>query len=244
MTRLIVVGDEVEGGQVAAAFIAARIEARPDAVLGIATGSTPLTTWAALAQRALDLSRVRAFALDEYLGLPAGHPQSFEAVVAREVTAPLGLDPELVRVPAANGEDPDRAAAGYERSILAAGGIDLQVLGIGRNGHLAFNEPGTPLDASTHVAVLAEDTRNDNARFFTRPDEVPVRAITQGLGTIGRARTLVLLAFGSHKAGALAAALEGPVSATLPASIIQRHPDAVVVADRAAASLLDVSVAT
>lgn len=238
MTHVVVVRDEREGGEAAAAIIADRIEARPDTVLGIATGSTPLTTWAALAERGLDLSRTRAFALDEYLGLPPGHPQSFEAVVAREVTAPLGLDPALVQVPAANGDDPDLAASQYERSIVAAGGIDVQVLGIGRNGHLAFNEPGTPLDAPTHVAVLSAATRSDNARFFGAPDEVPTRAITQGLGTIARAGTLLLLAFGSRKATALAAALEGPIGAPLPASVIRRHPDAIVIADTDAAALI------
>lgn len=238
MTRLVVVGDEQEGGETAAEIIAARIAARPDTVLGIATGSTPLTTWAALAQRGLDLSRTRAFALDEYLGLPPGHPQSFEAVVAREVTSTLGLDPDLVRVPAAHDEDPDAVAERFERSIIDAGGVDVQVLGIGRNGHLAFNEPGTPLDAPTHVAALSADTRSDNARFFDTPSEVPTHAITQGLGTISRARTLLLLAFGSRKAPALAAAVEGPVSASLPASVIRRHPDAIVIADVNAAAMI------
>jgi glucosamine-6-phosphate deaminase len=244
VTRLVVVRDEREGGEVAAAIIADRIAAHPDTVLGIATGSTPLTTWAALARHRLDLSRTRAFALDEYIGLPQGHPQSFEAVVAREVTTTLGLDPELVRVPAAHGEEPDLAAARYERCIDDAGGIDIQVLGIGRNGHLAFNEPGTRLDAATHVAVLSEETRSDNARFFGTPGEVPTRAITQGLGTIARAGTLLLLAFGARKAPALAAALDGPVSAELPASVIRRHPDAIVIADVDAAAMISKPVLT
>jgi glucosamine-6-phosphate deaminase len=210
-------------------------------VLGVATGSTPLSTWAALAERHLDLSGLTAFALDEYLGLEPGHPQSFEAVVDREITRLLGLDPRAVHVPTAAGEDPDRAAAAYEERIRQAGGIDVQVLGIGGNGHLAFNEPGSPTTSTTRVARLADQTRRDNARFFDSLDEVPTHAITQGLATILRARTLLLLAFGPRKAEALAAALEGPVTTAVPASVVQWHPDAIVIADEAAAARLSTS---
>lgn len=237
MTRLVVVADDHEGGELAAEIIADQVEANAASVLGIATGTTPLTTWAALAEHGLDLSGVDAFALDEYVGLPQGHPESFESVVHREVVVPLGLDPTRVRVPVSHGVDPHLAAAGYEQSILEAGGIDLQILGIGRNGHLAFNEPGSTLESLTRVAPLNAETREDNARFFSSVDEVPTECITQGLGTISRARTLILLAFGSHKAQALAAALEGPIGVQMPASIIRSHPDAVVIADRQAAAL-------
>jgi glucosamine-6-phosphate deaminase len=238
VTRIVVVADDQAGGEIAAGIIADRVGGRAGAVLGVATGSTPLTTWAALRRRGPDLSRVTAFALDEYLGLPLGHPQSFAAVVDREITRPLGLDPERVHVPSAKRGDPALAAARYERAIVAAGGVDVQVLGIGRNGHLAFNEPGSPLHSTTRVTRLSAETRRDNARFFSSPAEVPTEALTQGLGTIARARTLVLLAFGEHKAPALTAAIEGPVGPQLPASIIQLHPDAVVIADQAAASRL------
>jgi len=238
MRRVVVVADDQEGGEVAAEIIADRVGTRASFVLGIATGSTPLTTWGALRARALDLSGIDAFALDEYIGLPQGHPESFESVVRREVVLPLGLDPARVHVPVSHGVDPHLAAARYEQSIIDAGGIDVQVLGIGRNSHLAFNEPGSPLDSLTRVARLSAQTREDNARFFTAADLVPTECITQGLGTIARARTLVLLAFGVHKAQALAAALEGPVGPQVPASILQRHPQVVVIADRHAASLL------
>jgi glucosamine-6-phosphate deaminase len=238
VTRLVVVADEHAGGEIAAELLADRVGGRHGAVLGVATGSTPLTTWAALRRGGTDLSEVTAFALDEYLGLPPGHPQSFAAVVDREITRPLGLDPARVHVPSAGRGDPALAAARYERAIVAAGGVDVQVLGIGRNGHLAFNEPGAPLHGTTGVTRLSRETRADNARFFSSLDEVPSEALTQGLGTIARARMLVLLAFGEHKAPALAAAVDGPVGPLVPASIIQRHPDAVVIADEAAASRL------
>ena len=238
MTRVVVVEDERHGGEVAAQIVADSIRMRPRFVLGIATGSTPLSTWSALAEHRLDLSGIDAFALDEYVGLAEGHPESFDEVVRREVVSPLGLDPDRVHVPVSHGVDPHLAAARYEQSILAAGGIDVQILGIGRNGHIAFNEPGSELESLTRVTRLTAETRADNARFFPSADDVPTEAITQGVGTISRARTLVLLAFGGHKAQALAAALDGPVGAQLPASVIQRHPDAVVIADPSAASLL------
>ena len=207
----------------------------PAAVLGLATGSTPLTTWRALAARNLDLSRVRGFALDEYVGLPPGHPESYRSVITREVVEPLGLTPSLVRVPADSGPI-ETAGADYETAILEAGGIDLQVLGIGTDGHIGFNEPGSSFASLTRVKTLTEQTRRDNARFFASPEEVPMHCITQGLGTILRARHLVLLAFGAAKAAALAGAVEGPLTASLPGSAIQLHPRVTVIVDEAAAA--------
>jgi len=213
------------------------VREKADAVLGLATGSTPLTTWAALAARELDLSRVRGFALDEYVGLPAGHPESYRAVITREVVEPLGLTPSLVRVPADDGPL-ETAGQRYEEAIIAAGGVDLQVLGIGRTGHVGFNEPGSSFASLTRVKTLTEQTRRDNARFFDSPDQVPMHCVTQGLGTIMRARHLVLLAFGSAKADAVAGAVEGPLTASLPGSAIQLHPRVTVIVDEAAASSL------
>ena len=237
MAEVVIVESADAGGEIAADIIAALVASRPDAVLGLATGSTPLTTWRALAARSLDLSHVRGFALDEYVGLPAGHPESYRSVITREVVEPLGLDPSLVRVPA---EDGPLQTAGerYEELIRAAGGIDLQVLGIGTDGHIGFNEPGSSFASLTRVKTLTEQTRRDNARYFASPEEVPVHCVTQGLGTILRARHLVLLAFGSSKAAALAGAVEGPVTASLPGSAIQLHPRATVIVDEAAASRL------
>lgn len=236
--EIFIVPDAAAIGAVAAGIIAAVVRSKPDAVLGVATGGSPLPVYAALAGHRLDLSRVRAFALDEYVGLPAGHPESYGEVVRREVTERLGLDPGHVRVPAGGAEDPERAAVEYDISIRAAGGIDLQLLGIGHNGHIAFNEPGSALDSRTRVETLAARTREANARYFGSLSEVPERCITQGLGTIMEARHLLLVVHGQDKAAILAAALSGPVSAECPASVLQRHPHVTVVADESAASQL------
>jgi len=238
MAEVIIVPDERAGGRLAAYRIARLVTAKPDAVLGLATGSSPLSTWAALAAYRLDMSRVRGFALDEYIGLPDGHPQSYRTVLLRTVVEPLGMDPSLLRVPGDDGGDLAIAGERYEAAIRAAGGIDLQVLGIGRTGHIGFNEPGSSLASLTRVKTLTEQTRRDNARFFASLDEVPRHCLTQGLGTILRARKLLLLAWGEAKAEAVAGAVEGPVTAALPASVIQLHPDVTVVVDEAAASRL------
>lgn len=242
MAEVIVVENEQAAGELVAESIRSLIEAKRDAVLGLATGSTPLTVYRALgrslSERPLDVSMVRGFSLDEYVGLPPGHPESYRAVIDREVVAPLGFTPRNIRVP---GNDPAAlpdAGARYEQAIVDAGGVDLQLLGIGRTGHLGFNEPGSSFASLTRVKTLTPQTRADNARFFASPDEVPIHCITQGIGTILRARHLVLLAFGAGKAAALAAAVEGPVTSSQPGSAIQLHPHVTVVVDEAAAGRL------
>jgi glucosamine-6-phosphate deaminase len=237
MAEVVIVADAAEAGEIAAHEIEKLVVAKPDAVLGLATGSTPLTTWAALAAKKLDLSRVRGFALDEYVGLPPGHPESYRAVIDREVVTPLGLTPSLVHVPADSGPI-DTAGDDYEQAIDSAGGIDLQVLGIGRTGHIGFNEPGSSFASLTRVKSLAQQTRLDNARFFDSLDDVPAHCITQGLGTILRARHLVLLAFGEAKASVIAGAIEGPLTSSLPGSVVQLHPRVTIIVDEAAASKL------
>ena len=238
MAEVIILSSREAAGELAADRIAALVARKPDAVLGLATGSTPLPVWSALQRRGLDLSRVRGFALDEYLGLPAGHPESYRAVITREVVEPLGLDPALVRVPGDDGGSAETGGARYEHAIRDAGGIDLQILGIGRTGHIGFNEPGSSLASRTRVKTLTDATRADNARFFASLEDVPRHCLTQGLGTILEARELVLLAFGEAKAEAVAGAVEGPVSASLPASVIQLHPEVTVLLDEAAAGRL------
>jgi glucosamine-6-phosphate deaminase len=238
MAEVVIVRDADEAGEIAAEQIARLVARKPDAVLGLATGSTPLPVWKALAARSLDLGRVRGFALDEYIGLPAGHPESYRAVITREVVEPLGLDPALVRVPGDDGGPTEGAGERYEWAIAAAGGVDLQVLGIGRTGHIGFNEPGSSLASRTRVKTLTEQTRADNARFFETPDSVPRHCLTQGLGTILDARHLILLAFGEAKADAIAGAVEGPVSSSLPGSAIQLHPLVTVIVDVQAAAKL------
>ena len=237
MADVFIVPDLQAGGAVAATLIAAALSQKPDMVLGVATGSTPLPIWSALAAMSLDMSRVSAFALDEYLDLPAGHPESYAAVVHREIAVPLALNLEKVRTPDVHADVRDAPSA-YEAAIRAAGGIDVQVVGIGRNGHIGFNEPGSSLSGRTHIAKLTAQTRRDNARFFDSLDHVPTRCITQGVGTILDARRLILVASGRRKADAVAAALEGPVTASVPASAVQLHPDVVAIVDEDAASRL------
>jgi glucosamine-6-phosphate deaminase len=222
-----------------------RAARRDEPVLGLATGSSPLGLYAELARAVatgrLDLRGARGFALDEYVGLPAGHPQSYREVLLREVCGPLGLSPDRLQVPDGSGHDEDELVAGaseYERLIRVAGGVDVQILGIGANGHLGFNEPGSALSSRTRVKRLSDRTRHDNARFFDGITDVPTHCVTQGLGTVLDARRLVLVASGPGKAAAVAAALEGPLSASCPASVLQWHADATALLDEAAASML------
>jgi glucosamine-6-phosphate deaminase len=219
------------------------VRRNPRAVLGVATGSSPLGAYAALAARVgrgeVDLSRASAFALDEYVGIPPESPQSYAATIAQDVTGPLGMDPDLVHTPDGMARDLDAACASYEAAIRMAGGVDVQLLGIGANGHIGFNEPTSSFASRTRIKTLAPRTREDNARFFGGDlDAVPLHCITQGLGTILDARRLVLVAQGETKAAAVAAAVEGPLTAMVPGSALQLHQHATVLLDEAAASRL------
>lgn len=240
MAEVVIVADREAAGRLVADEIAGLVRANPQAVLGLATGSTPLPVYEALrtALADVDVSQVRGFALDEYVGIDPAHHESYRSVITREVVEPLGLTPQNINVPSGAVDGIEHAGADYEAKIDAAGGIDLQILGIGTDGHIGFNEPGSSFASRTRVKTLTEQTRSDNARFFASKDEVPMHCITQGLGTILRARHLVLLAFGEGKADAVAAAVEGAVSASLPASAIQLHEHVTVVVDEAAASKL------
>jgi glucosamine-6-phosphate deaminase len=240
MAEVVIVENKDAAGALVAEEIVSLIETRPDAVLGLATGSTPLPVYQALRSRisGVDVSRVRGFALDEYVGIDPSHPESYRSVISREVVEPLGFDPQRIHVPNGAIATIQHAGEDYEAAITEAGGVDLQILGIGTDGHIGFNEPGSSFASITRVKTLTEQTREDNARFFDSIDDVPMHCITQGLGTILRARHLVLLAFGEGKAQAVADAVEGPLSAILPGSAIQLHPHATVVVDEAAASKL------
>jgi glucosamine-6-phosphate deaminase len=233
-----VVADAVQATLTAARARGARV------VLGLATGSSPLLAYRELIRRhrdeGLSFAGVRAFLLDEYVGLPAGHPESYRQVIRRELTDAVGLDPAAVHGPDGSAPDPLAAAVRYEEQLVDAGQIAVQLLGIGANGHLGFNEPGSSLASRTRVKTLTEQTRSDNARFFGGDVEaVPRHVLTQGLGTILRAEHLVLVATGEAKAAPVAAAVEGPVSASCPASVLQLHPHVTVVLDEAAGSRLE-----
>jgi glucosamine-6-phosphate deaminase len=241
--RVCVAADVEAAAEVAATRILTLLREKPTAALGVATGSTPSPVYRALARalqsEPLDLSRARAFALDEYVGIDPRSPQSYRSVIDAEVTEPLGFDRRLVAVPDGSAADLDAAASAYEAGIDAIGGVDLQILGIGHNGHIGFNEPGSPHHSPTRVVDLAEETREANARFFDGDiDRVPRQAMTQGIGTILKARSIVLLAFGSGKAEAVARALEGPIGEASPASALRRHADVTILLDKAAASSL------
>ncbi|WP_084104986.1 glucosamine-6-phosphate deaminase [Demequina sp. NBRC 110056] len=241
MAEVLVLDTKEAGAALVADHIASLVRDNPRATLGVATGSTPLPVYQALGERraaGVDFSQASAFALDEYVGLPDGHVESYRAVIDREVTQRLGMDPERVHVPDGSQVGIESAGERYEQAMIAHGGVDIQLLGIGSTGHLGFNEPGSSFASLTRVKTLTEQTRRDNARFFASLDEVPMHCVTQGLGTILRARHLVLLAFGEGKAAAVAAAVEGPVSASMPGSAIQLHPKVTVVLDPAAASAL------
>jgi glucosamine-6-phosphate deaminase len=240
--EVVIVQNAAAGGELIADSIGALLRRKPDALLGVSTGSTPLPVYRALTAKvrsgAVDASRARIAQLDEYVGLPAGHPESYRSVVLREVVEPLGLGEGSFLGPDGSAEDILAACRAYERALAGAGGVDLQLLGIGTDGHIGFNEPCSSLASRTRIKTLTRQTREDNARFFANPDEVPHHVITQGIGTILEARHLVMLATGEGKAEAVAQAVEGPVAAVVPASALQLHPHATVVVDEAAASKL------
>lgn len=213
---------------------------RDGATLGLATGSTPVATYKELIRRhrsgEISFADCRAFLLDEYIGLPPAHEQSYHHTIRHEFTDHIDIDDRNVASPDGMAADPYAAAEAYEQAILAAGGIDVQLLGVGTNGHIGFNEPGTPLNMPTHVDTLHPQTISDNARFFDSAAAVPVHVLTQGLGTIQRAGRLILLATGEHKAAAVACLAEGPLTTMCPASVLQLHNNATVIIDEAAAS--------
>jgi glucosamine-6-phosphate deaminase len=240
--EVVIVAGPDEAGELVGGAITTLVSRKPGAVLGLATGSSPLAVYRDLARRhaaaGLSVAGVVAFLLDEYVGLPAGHPQSYRSFIARELEAHLDFASGAIRGPNVHADDLLAACDAYEAAIRAAGGVDVQLLGIGTDGHIGFNEPGSSLASRTRIKTLTDQTRKDNARFFAALDEVPRHVVTQGVGTILDARHLVLLAFGSTKAEAVQAAVEGPVMAMVPASALQLHPHATVVVDEAAASRL------
>lgn len=229
-------------GMLAADAIEALLRRKPNAVLGLATGSSPLPVYDELAARhqrdGLDFSQAHAFALDEYVGLEHGHPESYREVIRREFTSRVNIAESNVHTPDGAAEDLPAACRDYEEAIRAAGGVDLQILGVGTDGHIGFNEPGSSLASRTRIKTLIEQTRRDNARFFAGLSEVPHHVVTQGLGTILEARHVVLIATGAQKSPAVRDFVEGPVSAICPASVLQFHPHATILMDEAAASSL------
>jgi len=235
--------DDEEIRRQAAQLIASAVRKKPALTLGLATGSTMVGVYKHLVtlhtQGALDFSRVVTFNLDEYLGLSAAHPQSFHYFMRENLFAHVNIDPRNIHIP--DGTIPgdyDQYCASYEESIRKAGGIDLQLLGIGRNGHIGFNEPTSSIGSRTRLKVLSQETMDDNAKSFAPGEESPRCAITMGIGTILEARKILLLATGASKSEAIAKSIEGPITSAVSASALQLHPEVTFIVDDAAASQL------
>lgn len=237
--QVVILEDAEHVGIYGADVILKKLEEGSLKVLGVATGSSPQPVYKALRKKwGPELTQLEVFALDEYVGLPYSHPESYHSVINRDVTEPLGLDPNRVHVPDGMSDSPKDSCLAYEEAIRASGGIDLQILGIGTTGHIGFNEPTSSFSSPTRIKTLTPETRRDNARFFPSSDDVPVHCITQGLGTIMAAKSILLVAHGENKAEAVARAVEGPITSMCPASILQMHREATLVIDSAAASQL------
>lgn len=239
--KVIVVEDYQQMSEVVAQVLADTIAAKPTATLGLATGSTPVGCYKLLAdfcaQKRLSFAEVKAVNLDEYVGLSATHSQSYAYFMRRNLFDGVDIDSNNTYIPNGMAQDLDSECKRYAQ-VLDATERDVQILGLGSNGHIGFNEPNTPFDSSTHVVCLSDSTVSDNARFFDSIDEVPRKAITMGIAEIMQAKKIILLASGDNKAQAVYAAVKGEVSPNCPASVLQTHPDCTVVVDKSAAKLL------
>lgn len=240
--EIIIQSDPQAGDAVAARMIAGLIRRKPNAVLGLATGSTPLGLYKELIrlhqEEGLDFSQVTTFNLDEYIGLAPDHPQSYHRFMFENLFNHINMAPERIHIPDGMTADVPAFCAAYEQAIHEAGGIDLQVLGIGTDGHVGFNEPSSSLASRTRIKTLTQQTLADNARHFPDPSAQPHHVITMGIGTIMESRQVVMLAFGENKAEAVAQSVEGPVCAMMPASVLQFHPQAHVILDDASSASL------
>ncbi len=240
--RVIECTTQDEAADLVATEILTALRGKPDLVLGLATGSTPIGVYERLVRahrdQGADFSRVVTFNLDEYIGLGPDHPQSYRAFMARHLFDGISIPRSQVHFPPVEGRDLTAACAEYEAAIVAAGGIDIQVLGIGSNGHIGFNEPTSSLASRTRVKTLTDKTLADNARFYGPGETQPQLATTMGIGTILAARRVLLQSFGQKKAQAVHAAIEGPISSFWPASALQLHPDVTFFLDADSASLL------
>jgi len=240
--EIIVQPDSQQASWLAARLVRKIILEKNRPVLGLATGNTPLQLYKYLVkmhrEEGLDFSRVITFNLDEYVGLSPDHPASFHHFMWANLFSQINIKPENVHIPDGLAPDIPACCEKYEQEIKAAGGIDLQILGLGTNGHIGFNEPSSSLSSRTRIKTLTNQTRKNNAVFFGGEENVPFHAITMGIGTILDARTCLLMAFGKKKARAIALAVEGPLTAMVPASALQLHPRAILLLDREAASEL------
>ena len=231
-----------EMSRIAANVLSAQVTMKPDCVLGLATGSTPIGTYKVLIERCangdLDFSQVKSINLDEYVGLSGEHDQSYRYFMNHNLFDHINIDKANTNVPNGLAEDVDAECQRYNDVINTLGPIDIQVLGMGHNGHIGFNEPDDHFPLETHKVDLAQSTIDANARFFASADEVPRQALTMGIKTIMQAKKVLVVVSGKDKAEIVKKAFTGPVTPQVPASILQMHPDVILVADEAAASLL------
>lgn len=244
--EIIIQENGLAASKAAARVVARLVREKPNAVIGLATGSTPLKLYTELIrlhkEEGLDFSQVTTFNLDEYIGLPADHEQSYRRFMNENLFEQINIKRGNTQVPDGMAEDVPAACSAYEQAILDAGGIDLQVLGIGSDGHVGFNEPTSSFASRTRIKTLTQQTVADNARFFFGDEsKVPRHCITMGIGTIMDARMNIMLAFGVSKAEAIAATVEGAVASIMPASILQHHPAAKLFIDEGAASKLQLA---
>jgi glucosamine-6-phosphate deaminase len=234
--EIIIQPDATAANNVAARLFAHAIRQENGVVLGLATGSTPLALYQQLVALKLNWRKVTTFNLDEYVGISPQHPQSYHSFMWENLFRHVNIPTKNVHIPDGLAKDIPKSCAIYEKQIRGAGGIDLQLLGIGTSGHIGFNEPTSSLSSRTRIKTLTPQTRKDNARFFGSEEKVPHHVITMGIGTILEARHCVLLAFGKNKARAIAEAVEGPITSMNPASALQQHPKVTVFLDEDSAS--------
>ncbi|EOS58547.1 MULTISPECIES: glucosamine-6-phosphate deaminase [Paenibacillus] len=242
MLNIIKTNSEQQFNETGAGIIASLLQSKPRAILGLATGSTPVGVYEKLIelykQGSVSFKQASSYNLDEYIGLPADHPESYRRFMDEKLFNHIDILPENTHVPEGNAPDPEQAAKDYAKLLDQAGQIDLQLLGLGHNGHIGFNEPADELTGPPHVVKLQERTRLANARFFNSIDEVPTHALTMGIGSILQAKQILLMAKGEDKAEIIAKALKGPITTQCPASLLQTHPNVVVVVDQAAGRFL------
>jgi len=241
--RIIVVDNYEEMSKKAARMIASQVMLKPDSVLGLATGDTPLGMYKELVKlfnnAEVDFNEVRTFNLDEYYGLSSESPHSYYSYMINNLFNHININRENINVPSGMAKDINTVCVEYENKIKEAGGIDMQVLGIGGNGHIGFNEPDVNFEAETHLVNLDEQTIKANSRFFNSIEDVPVKAISMGIKTIMNSKKIILLVSGVSKAEVIEKAINGKINPNLPASILQLHNDVTIILDKEAASYLD-----
>ncbi|GGA36012.1 glucosamine-6-phosphate deaminase [Paenibacillus physcomitrellae] len=242
MPNIIKAQNEEQFNDIGAGIVASLLQSNPKALLGLATGSSPVGVYGRLVELykegSVSFAQAQSYNLDEYVGLPSDHPESYRRFMNEKLFNLVDILPENTHVPMGSSPDPEKAAAEYTELLQQAGRLDLQILGVGLNGHIGFNEPASELHGFTHVVTLDESTRQANARFFSSIDEVPTQAITMGIASILHAKQILLLVRGAEKAEVISRALNGPVTTHCPASLLQTHPNVIVLVDQEAGRLL------